>query len=108
MKIEYSDLPEAQSCLNVINDLQLRFTNGIQSFGEIKPNEILWYRNDGKNGGGRRFEFLDSSFISSASINVSQVHYELNDKIKLLLLLHYRPLFTRFILLIHHYIYILV
>ena len=83
MKIEYSDLAEAQSCLNVINDLQLRFTNGIQSFGEIKPNEILWYRNDGKNGGGRRFEFLNSSFISSASINVSQVHYELNDKSKI-------------------------
>ena len=41
MKIEYSDLAEAQSCLNVINDLQLRFTNGIQSLERLSQMKFF-------------------------------------------------------------------
>ncbi len=79
MKIIYSDGAEEKSCLNMINNLQRRFVDGLSTFNETLPNEIFWYRNEGKNGGGKRFEFLNSSFILSASINISQVHYKPNN-----------------------------
>ena len=83
MKIIYSDGFEEKSCLNMINNLQSRFVDGLSVFNEILPHEIFWYRNQGKNGGGKRFEFVNSAFILSASINVSQVHYKLNRNNKL-------------------------
>ena len=79
MKIIYSDGAEEKSCLNMINNLQCRFADGLSTFNETLPNEIFWYRNEGKNGGGKRFEFLNSSLILSASINISQVHYKPNN-----------------------------
>ena len=48
MKIIYSDGVEEKSCLNMINNLQRRFADGLSTFNETLPNEIFWYRNEGK------------------------------------------------------------
>lgn len=48
-----------------------------QIFGENKKfQEVVWLRDEGKHGGGSRFEARDKQLFNTASVNVSQVHYD--------------------------------
>jgi len=53
-------------------------------FGEGKScEEVEWERDKGKHGGGVRYEARDYSIFNSASVNISQVHYDDDRKKKL-------------------------
>ena len=75
MKFIPSNLPEALSCLNVLEEIRSRYSNGIETFDGSNPKTYSWFRNQGKNGGGTRFEFDKSNNLISASLNISQVHH---------------------------------
>jgi len=47
---------------------------GHNSKGMLGP--VSWLRNNGENGGGTRFEILDTPLFNRASVNVSQVEYD--------------------------------
>lgn len=79
MKFIPSNLPEALSCLNVLEEIRLRYSNGIETFDGSKPKTNSWFRNKGQSGGGTRFEFDSSNNLTSSSLNISQVHYDESD-----------------------------
>ena len=65
----------------LVTDLQQRFVSQLnqisEKFGESKPFEpIEWFRDEGKHGGGVRYEGKDETIFNRASVNVSQVQYD--------------------------------
>lgn len=44
---------------------------------------VKWLRDEGKHGGGVRYEARDESIFNRASVNTSQVHYDDNERKKL-------------------------
>ena len=40
--------------------------------------EVEWMRDEGRHGGGTRFEARDETIFNRGSVNVSQVHYDDN------------------------------
>ena len=76
MNFILSNLPEAISCRNILLGLQKRFARGLEAFDESDKCLHMWFRNKGKNGGGERLNFPAANHLMSASINVSQVHYQ--------------------------------
>ena len=77
---------EAKKAYELVRNLQKRFVEKLddlsEKFGENKKfEEVIWLRNSGTFGGGSRFEARDEIFFNTASVNVSQVHYE-NDSSK--------------------------
>jgi len=70
----------------LVTSLQNRFVNSLNSLsdtlGESKHFEkVTWFRDQGLHGGGSRFESRDNVLFNTASVNVSQVHYdEMPDK----------------------------
>lgn len=83
--ISYAKSPMAESCLQLVQDLQKTLARELTSLvrdanmhGNIEVFEpILWLRNNGENGGGTRLTTpTNHPFFNAASINVSQVHYE--------------------------------
>jgi len=72
---------EAKDAHILVKKLQKRFVDKLNDlsskFGENKYyNEITWLRDKGIHGGGNRFEACDKKLFNSASVNVSQVHYD--------------------------------
>ncbi len=72
---------EAQQAYKQLTALQQKFVNNLnslsQSFGENKVfQEVTWLRDNGLHGGGSRFEARDKQLFNTASVNVSQVHYD--------------------------------
>ena len=74
---------EAIEAYNLVKTLQKRFVDKLDilsaKFGENKKFEdVLWLRENGLCGGGDRFEARDEVLFNTASVNVSQVHYDNN------------------------------
>ena len=88
MNITLSNHAQAKKAYTLVKSLQNSFVGKLNSissnFGSDKNfKEVSWLRNDGLNGGGSRFQSCDLDFFNTASVNVSQVHYE-NDESKTL------------------------
>jgi len=80
MERTYSTSPESEAAIALAENLQLYFVNKLnalcQIFGENKPFEAVeWFRDEGRHGGGVRYEARDERLFNRASVNVSQVHY---------------------------------
>jgi len=81
MKLILAASQDAKNAYNVVRNLQDRFVTKLndlcQDIGEKKDfEEVTWLRDEGMHGGGSRFEFRDEKLFNSASVNVSQVHYD--------------------------------
>ncbi|MCF6243675.1 MAG: coproporphyrinogen III oxidase [Sulfurovum sp.] len=77
---------EAKEALHLVETLQAYFVEKLNtlsdSFGKAGHFEAVeWERDEGLHGGGVRYESTDESLFNSASVNVSQVHYD-EDKSK--------------------------
>ncbi|AXX90022.1 coproporphyrinogen III oxidase [Arcobacter suis] len=72
---------DAIKAYEIVKALQKRFVDKLDDlsakYGENKKfQEVNWLRNNGVYGGGNRFEARDEVLFNTASINVSQVHYD--------------------------------
>ena len=72
---------DAIKAYELVRALQKRFVDKLDDlsskFGENKKfEEVNWLRNNGLYGGGSRFEARDEVLFNTASVNVSQVHYD--------------------------------
>lgn len=72
---------EAQKAYALVRALQKRFVDKLdglsQRLGENKNfQEVTWLRDEGIHGGGSRYEARDKKLFNTASVNVSQVHYD--------------------------------
>lgn len=72
---------EAIDAYKLVRALQKRFVDKLnhlsQTIGEKKNfEEVTWLRDEGIHGGGSRFEARDNILFNTASVNVSQVHYD--------------------------------
>lgn len=79
--IIFSKDNEAKETLLLVQSLQKRFVDKLNKisydFGEEKEFcKILWLRDNGIHGGGIRYEAKDETIFNSASVNISQVHYD--------------------------------
>ena len=71
---------DAVDAYTLVRGLQKRFADKLSNLskeiGENKPfEEVTWFRDAGLHGGGSRFEARDDLLFNTASVNVSQVHY---------------------------------
>lgn len=85
MQINFSQNQKAKDALDLVRSLQARFVNKLNTLSKTHGSnksfeEVLWQRNNGLNGGGSRFEARDETLFNTASVNVSQVHYDNEDK----------------------------
>lgn len=72
---------DAIKAYEIVRALQKRFVDKLDDlsskYGENKKfQEVQWLRNNGVYGGGNRFEARDEVLFNTASVNVSQVHYD--------------------------------
>lgn len=72
---------DAKKAYALVKKLQTRFVAKLdslcQEIGEEKKfEEVTWLRDEGSHGGGSRFESRDEKLFNTASVNVSQVHYD--------------------------------
>lgn len=72
---------DAIKAYEIVRNLQKRFVDKLDDlsakYGENKKfQEVNWLRNNGVYGGGSRFEARDEVLFNTASVNVSQVHYD--------------------------------
>lgn len=72
---------DAIKAYEIVRNLQKRFVDKLNDlsakYGENKKfQEVNWLRNNGVYGGGSRFEARDEVLFNTASVNVSQVHYD--------------------------------
>lgn len=79
---------EAIEAYALVKQLQKRFVDKLnilsQDLGENKNfEEVIWFRDEGLHGGGNRFEAQDKVLFNTASVNVSQVHYDEDESKKL-------------------------
>lgn len=73
--------PRAASAHALVQALQHRFIAGLEgvSFAEGSPDSftaVTWLRDEGRHGGGTRYELGDTPVFDRGSVNVSQVHYD--------------------------------
>lgn len=81
MNMIMANSQEAKEAYILVRSLQERFANKLNNlskkYGDDKKfEEVLWLRDEGIHGGGSRFEARDEALFNTASINVSQVHYD--------------------------------
>ena len=79
---------EAIKAYELVSSLQKRFVDKLnnlsQTLGENKNfEEVTWFRDEGIHGGGSRYEARDNLLFNTASVNVSQVHYDEDENKKL-------------------------
>ncbi|MDX8391131.1 MAG: coproporphyrinogen III oxidase [Mariprofundaceae bacterium] len=65
----------------LVEALQQRFVRGLEQLAQWLDSEqrfaaVEWLRDEGRHGGGVRFETSDGAVIGRGSVNVSQVHYD--------------------------------
>jgi len=77
----YSNTAESVAAIALAENLQLYFVNRLnglsQIFGANVPFEAVeWFRDEGRHGGGMRYESRDERLFNRASVNVSQIQYE--------------------------------
>jgi len=71
----------ASKAYELVTALQTRFVSGLESLAESlnSPQSfqaVEWLRDEGRHGGGIRFETADGVLFGRGSVNVSQVHYD--------------------------------
>ncbi|MAB79009.1 MAG: coproporphyrinogen III oxidase [Planctomycetes bacterium] len=71
----------ARKALKLVETLQGRFVAKLEELGRNRGapqafEPVDWLRDDGRHGGGRRFEIDGTQIFGRASVNVSQVHYD--------------------------------
>lgn len=81
MKMIMAESQNAQAAYKLARELQEMFANKLsllsKELGQDKSfEEVSWLRDEGLHGGGSRFEARDFSLFNTASVNVSQVHYD--------------------------------
>ncbi len=72
---------DAINAYELVSNLQKRFVEKLNNLskqiGEDKQfEEVIWLRDEGIHGGGNRYEARDNVLFNTASVNVSQVHYD--------------------------------
>lgn len=80
MRHIYSESFESKVAHELVQNLQLYFVNRLnalsQVFGANTPfKKEEWFRDEGRHGGGVRYEARDDQLFNRASVNVSQVQY---------------------------------
>ncbi len=80
MDMKMAKSKDAVEAYKLVRSLQTRFADKLSALsseiGEDKPfEEVTWIRDGGLHGGGSRFEARDETLFNTASVNVSQVHY---------------------------------
>jgi coproporphyrinogen III oxidase len=80
MKMIMAASQDAIDAYKLVRSLQKRFADKLSDLsseiGEDKKfEEVTWLRDEGLHGGGSRFEARDEMLFNTASVNVSQVHY---------------------------------
>lgn len=80
--------PQAHEANLLVIGLQAYFVTKLNAvaleFGEGKScEEVEWKRDNGKHGGGVRYEARDEKIFNRGSVNISQVHYDDDPKKKL-------------------------
>jgi coproporphyrinogen III oxidase len=65
----------------MVTGLQQRFVAGLEALAKARGSAqrfapVEWLRDDGRHGGGMRFETADGELFGRGSVNVSQVHYD--------------------------------
>ena len=83
MNMTMAGSKSANDAYEIVRNLQEHFVNSLDSvskkIGENKPyEEVIWFRDEGLHGGGSRYEARDMTLFNTASVNVSQVHYDEN------------------------------
>lgn len=73
--------PQAKEAYTLVDGLQAYFVSKLNAlaleFGRGRACEaVSWGRDEGKHGGGVRYEARDSVVYDRGSVNVSQVHYD--------------------------------
>ena len=73
--------PRATTAHALVQSLQRRFMEGLEAVSAAagapdRFTAVTWLRDEGRHGGGTRFEIGDTSVFDRGSINVSQVHYD--------------------------------
>jgi len=81
MNMTMASSPEAKKAYTLVRSLQKRFVEKLDALTEKYGNgkhfeEVTWLRDEGIHGGGSRFEARDEKLFNTASVNVSQVHYD--------------------------------
>lgn len=80
--------PQAKEANLLVQGMQAYFVSKLNAialkFGKGKScSSVMWDRDAGKHGGGVRYECRDSVVFDRGSVNVSQVHYDDDEKKKL-------------------------
>ena len=81
MKMILASSLNAINAYELVKNLQKRFVEKLDKLSEIYGEnkafeEVIWLRDEGIHGGGNRFEAKDRVLFNTASVNVSQVHYD--------------------------------
>ena len=81
MDITLASSQNAIKALYIVGHLQQRFVTQLnrlsKDLGENREfAEVSWLRDEGLHGGGNRFEARDTKLFNTASVNVSQIHYD--------------------------------
>ena len=66
----------AARAIDIVEGLQTRFVTQLEAFSGDAFERVEWLRDDGRHGGGVRFEVGDTSVFNRGSVNVSHVHYD--------------------------------
>jgi len=78
----------AKEAYGLVEELQEYFVSKLNdvshALGEDKACEAVeWLRDEGRHGGGVRYETRDSTIFNRGSVNISQVHYDDDESKKL-------------------------
>ncbi|QSZ41515.1 coproporphyrinogen III oxidase [Sulfurimonas aquatica] len=81
MNMIMSNSDDALGAYKLVRSLQNRFVTKLNKLSkDLGANkefeEVTWLRDNGIHGGGSRFEARDEELFNTASVNVSQVHYD--------------------------------
>ncbi len=73
--------PRAHTASEMISKLQSYFVESLNNLSrELGMNvpfqRVEWFRDEGRHGGGVRFEAADTKLFNRGSVNYSQVHYD--------------------------------
>ncbi len=73
--------PRARQALGLVEQLQAALVARLEAVaakhGSAQPFEpVRWLRDEGRHGGGARFQCADTTLFDRASVNVSGIHYD--------------------------------
>jgi len=76
MRRSFAQSEQAAEALALVTELQGRLVDALEKLGGQSFQDVEWFRDEGRHGGGRRFGVEDTKLLGRASVNVSQVHYD--------------------------------